>query len=418
MAAMPFSSVEWLLAGRYLRTKKQESFVSVIAGFSFVGIALGVAVLIIVMAVMNGFRIELLSRVLGINGHMRVDSLVGGFADYDAEAARILAVPGVVRAAPMVQGQVLASANGVQSGALVRGLARENLLNLPLVAKGLEPQGAADAFEDSMVILGARLAQQLGVGPGMRVTLLSPEGDVTVMGRAPRKKTYVIAGIFEVGMIEYDSSFIYMPLKEAQLFFSRGGKADSIEIMIEDPDNVEALREPVRLASPPNARLYDWKQINAAFFDALIVERNVMFLILSLVILVAALNTISGLIMLVKDKGRDIAILRTMGMSQWGVMRVFFIAGSAIGFVGTILGLILGILFCLNIEEIRLFMSWLSGTKLFSPEIYFLSKMPAEMEVDEVIAVAIMSLTLAFIATLYPSWRAARLDPVEALRYE
>ncbi|NWH08952.1 MAG: lipoprotein-releasing ABC transporter permease subunit [Alphaproteobacteria bacterium] len=418
MAAVPFSSVEWLLAGRYLRTKKQESFVNVIAGFSFVGIALGVAVLIIVMAVMNGFRIELLSRVLGINGHMRIDSLTGGFEDYDAEAAKILAVPGVVRAAPMVQGQVLASANGVQSGALVRGLTRENLLNLPLVAKGLEPQGAADAFEGSMVILGARLAQQLGLGPGMRVTLLSPEGDVTVMGRAPRKKTYVVAGIFEVGMIEYDSSFIYMPLKEAQLFFGRGNKTDSIEVMINDPDTVENWREPVRLASPPNARLYDWKQINAAFFDALIVERNVMFLILSLVILVAALNTISGLIMLVKDKGRDIAILRTMGMSQWGVMRVFFIAGSAIGFVGTILGLILGVLFCLNIEEIRQFMSWLSGTQLFSPEIYFLSKMPAQMEVDEVIAVAVMSLTLAFIATLYPSWRAARLDPVEALRYE
>lgn len=418
MSAHPFSAVEWLLAGRYLRAKKQESFVSVIAGFSFIGIALGVATLIIVMAVMNGFRHELLGRILGINGHFLIQSYdSAGIRDFDDAIARLKAIPGVTRAAPYVEGQVLANAGGVSLGALVRGFRTEDIASLEAVAETLA-DGTLDRFAEGGVILGVRLAQRLGVGPGMAVTLIAPQGDVTPFGTTPRRKTYRVAGTFDIGMVEYDSTFIFMPLAEAQPFFNYDGAAQAIEIMVEDPDRVAQWFEPIRQTAPENTRLLDWQRINEGFFSALMVERNVMFLILSLIILVAALNTISGLIMLVKDKGRDIAILRTMGLTKGGVMRVFFIAGSAIGFAGTILGLVLGILVCLNIESIRQFMSWLSGVTLFNPEIYFLSQLPARMETGETIAVAIMSMTLAFLATLYPSWRAARLDPVEALRYE
>lgn len=418
MSAHPFSAVEWLLAGRYLRAKKQESFVSVIAGFSFIGIALGVATLIIVMAVMNGFRHELLGRILGINGHFLIQSYdSAGIRDFDDAIARLKAIPGVTRAAPYVEGQVLANAGGVSLGALVRGFRTEDIASLEAVAETLA-DGTLDRFAEGGVILGVRLAQRLGVGPGMAVTLIAPQGDVTPFGTTPRRKTYRVAGTFAIGMVEYDSTFIFMPLAEAQPFFNYDGAAQAIEIMVEDPDRVAQWFEPIRQTAPENTRLLDWQRINEGFFSALMVERNVMFLILSLIILVAALNTISGLIMLVKDKGRDIAILRTMGLTKGGVMRVFFIAGSAIGFAGTILGLVLGILVCLNIESIRQFMSWLSGVTLFNPEIYFLSQLPARMETGETIAVAIMSMTLAFLATLYPSWRAARLDPVEALRYE
>ncbi len=418
MSAHPFSAVEWLLAGRYLRAKKQESFVSVIAGFSFIGIALGVATLIIVMAVMNGFRHELLGRILGINGHFLIQSYdSAGIRDFDDAIARLKAIPGVTRAAPYVEGQVLANAGGVSLGALVRGFRTEDIASLEAVAETLA-DGTLDRFAEGGVILGVRLAQRLGVGPGMAVTLIAPQGDVTPFGTTPRRKTYRVAGTFDIGMVEYDSTFIFMPLAEAQPFFNYDGAAQAIEIMVEDPDRVAQWFEPIRRTAPENTRLLDWQRINEGFFSALMVERNVMFLILSLIILVAALNTISGLIMLVKDKGRDIAILRTMGLTKGGVMRVFFIAGSAIGFAGTILGLVLGILVCLNIESIRQFMSWLSGVTLFNPEIYFLSQLPARMETGETIAVAIMSMTLAFLATLYPSWRAARLDPVEALRYE
>lgn len=418
MTAIPFGSVEWLLAGRYLRAKKQESFVSVIAGFSFIGIALGVATLIIVMAVMNGFRHELLGRILGVNGHMLVQTYAPtGIPDFDGLAAKLTAIPGITRATPQIEGQVLISAGGLAQGALVRGVRREDLLSLTPIAPNLS-DGAADAFEGDAVILGSRLAAALGLAVGMPVTLIAPNGDVTPFGTTPRRKTYRVAGTFTAGMSEYDAAFIYMPLDRAQLFFNLEGAAQSIEIMVDDPDAVKSFRPAVEAIAPTNTRVLDWQQINQSFFDALMVERNVMFLILTLIILVAALNTISGLIMLVKDKSRDIAVLRTVGMTKGGVMRVFFIAGSAIGFTGTILGLVIGILFCLNIEEIRQFLSSLTGTALFNPEIYFLSQIPARLDPNETIAVMVMSLTLAFLATLYPAWRAASLDPVEALRYE
>src|SRR5437588_15672 len=318
----PFAPFEWLLSGRYLRARRKEGFISVIAGFSFLGIMLGVATLIIVMAVMNGFRKELLDKILGLNGHLLVQ---------------------------------------------------------PLVA---------------------------------------PKGAVTPMGTTPRIKPYKVAAVFEIGMSEYDASFVFMPLPESQAYFNRKDDVTAIEVFTTNPDRIDAFRKAVTEAAGRPVFLVDWRQRNSTFFNALQVERNVMFLILTMIVLVAALNIVSGLIMLVKDKGSDIAILRTMGASQGSIMRIFLITGAAIGVVGTLTGFCVGLVICLNIESIRQFLSWLTSTELFSPELYFLSKLPADIDFGETSAVVIMALTLSFLATLYPSWRAARLDPIEALRYE
>jgi lipoprotein-releasing system permease protein len=414
----PFSGFEWLVAGRYLRARRQESFISVISGFSLIGIALGVATLIIVMSVMNGFRAELLGRILGLNGHIIVQSITGSIPGYDATVARIRQIPGITNATPFIEGQVLANAQGESFGALVRGLSPDDLKRLTTVSSTINPAVLAGFGKDDSVILGSRLAQKLGLAPGMTVTLVAPNGDVTPFGSTPRIKTYRVAGTFNIGMSEYDETYIFMPLKEAQLFFGLGDAAQGIEVMVTQPDNVAAWESSVQRAAGPAARLVDWQQMNSSLFGALNVERNVMFLILTLIILVAALNIISGLIMLVKDKGGDIAILRTMGASKGAVMRVFFIAGAFIGTTGTVLGVLIGIVFCANIERIRQFLSNITGTTLFDPTIYFLSQMPAKIDPYEVIAVIVMALSLSFLATLYPSWRAARLDPVEALRYE
>ncbi len=414
----PFSGFEWLVAGRYLRARRQESFISVISGFSLVGIALGVATLIIVMSVMNGFRAELLGRILGLNGHIIVQSVTGSIPDYDATVARIRQVPGITNATPFIEGQVLVNGQGASFGALVRGLTPEDLKRLTTVSSTIRPDVLAHFGEDDSVVLGARLADRLGLAPGMTVTLIAPNGDVTPFGSTPRIKTYRVAGTFNIGMSEYDQTYIFMPLKEAQLFFGLGNAVQGIEVMVAQPDNVASWHFAVQRAAGPAARLIDWQQMNSSLFGALNVERNVMFLILTLIILVAALNIISGLIMLVKDKGGDIAILRTMGASKGAVMRVFFIAGAFIGTTGTLLGVVIGIVFCANIERIRQFLSNITGTTLFDPTIYFLSQMPAKIDPYDVIAVIIMALSLSFLATLYPSWRAARLDPVEALRYE
>ncbi len=413
-----FAPFEWMIALRYLRAKRQESFVSVISGFSLVGIALGVATLIIVMAVMNGFRHELLSRILGLNGHMTVQSAIGGLADYDTMSMRVHAVPGVLRAAPIVNGEVMATANGIASGVLVRGMRREDLKTLTTVSKSLS-QGALAHFEGGdSVIIGVRLAERLRIVPGSSITLIAPRGNVTPFGVTPRVKSYTVVGTFSIGMSEYDQTFVFMPLQESQLYFNLGNTVSGLEVMVRDPDHVIELAGPVARAAGSFARIVTWQDLNSSLFSALEVERNVMFLILTLIILVAALNIVSGLIMLVKDKSGDIAILRTMGAAKGAVMRVFLIAGASIGVVGTIVGLIIGVVFCLNIESIRQFLSSLTGTELFNPEIYFLSRMPAEMDPGEVISVVAMSLGLSLLATLYPSWRAARLDPVEALRYE
>lgn len=414
----PFAAFEWMLSGRYLRARRKEGFISVIAGFSFLGIMLGVATLIIVMAVMNGFRTELLSKILGLNGHLLVQPLESPLTDWRDVADRVSQVQGIRLAAPVVDGQALASSPYNAAGVFVRGIRANDLNNLTSIAQNIK-QGTLEGFDEGQgVAIGRRLADQLSLHAGDSVTLVAPRGAVTPMGTTPRIKPYKIAAVFEIGMSEYDSTFVFMPLAEAQAYFNRANDVTAIEVYTDNPDRIDGFRKSVTESAGRPVFLVDWRQRNSTFFNALQVERNVMFLILTLIVLVAALNIVSGLIMLVKDKGSDIAILRTMGASQGAIMRIFLITGAAIGVVGTLTGFIVGLVICLNIESIRAFLSWLTSTELFSPELYFLSKLPAEIDVRETSAVVIMALTLSFLATLYPSWRAARLDPVDALRYE
>src|SRR5918996_789476 len=411
-----FGPVERLIAGRYLRPRREEGFISVIALFSLLGIALGVGTLIVVLAVMSGFRAELLGRVLGLNGHLTVQAGPDGLAEFDDLATRLREMPGVRQVSPLVSGQVMASANGVASGAIVRGVRAEDLAARPTIARSFL-QGSLPLAENTVAI-GSRMAFRMGVGLGDPVTLISPKGTATAFGTMPRMKTYEVGAIFEVGMFEYDNSFVFMPLDAAQLYFDMEGRASELEIMVDDPDRVGAYRRELAPIVGELGRVVDWQQQNAQFFTALKVERNVMFLILSLIIMVAAFNIISGMIMLVKDKGRDIAILRTMGATRGTIMRIFFMSGATIGVVGTIAGFLLGVGFAANIETIRQWLQGLTGTELFAAEIYFLSHLPARIEVLDVVSVVAMGLALSLLATIYPSWRAARLDPVEALRYE
>ncbi len=414
----PFSPFEWMLASRYLRARRKEGFISVIAGFSFLGIMLGVATLIIVMAVMNGFRKDLFSKILGLNGHVIVYKIGEPFTDYLDKAAKVAAVPGVVHAIPLIEGQVMVSSSAQALGALVRGMTEKDIKELRLVGDNIR-FGTLDGFDDSQSIaIGMRLAKALYVNVGDTLTLVSPRGASTPFGTAPRSKPYTISAIFELGMSEYDKTMIFMPFKEAQRYFNKATEADVLEVLVDNPENVDAYAAAIRAAGGETINTTDWRQKNETFFTVLEVERNVMFIILSLIILVAALNIISGMMMLVKDKGRDIAVLRTMGASKGSVMRVFLITGASIGVVGTIAGLILGIVFCWNIEAIRQFVTWLTGTPMFDPNVYYLTKLPAEINPIETAWIVAMALALSVLATLYPSWRASKLDPVEALRYE
>lgn len=414
----PFAGFEWLIAGRYLRARRKEGFISVIAGFSFLGIMLGVATLIIVMAVMNGFRTELMNKILGINGHVVVQPLDGPLSDYEQVADRLSKVSGVKFAIPLVEGQALASSPAASNGVLVRGLRAQDLGKLQLVAKTIK-EGTLEGFDEAGgILIGRRLADQLGVRAGDTISLVTPRGAVTPMGVTPRIKGYQVQAIFEIGMSEYDAAFAFLPFAEAQAYFNRENDASSIEVYLDHPDKVDDVKPALEKAAGRQIWMVDWRTRNKTFFSALEVERNVMFLILTLIVLVAALNIISGLIMLVKDKGRDIAILRTMGATSGAVMRIFLITGASIGVVGTLAGFALGMIVCWNVESIRAFLAYLTGTELFSPEIYFLSRLPAEPNLRETASVVLMALVLSVVATLYPSWRAAKLDPVEALRYE
>jgi len=414
---MIFSAFERMVAMRYLRARRQEGFISVIAGFSLLGIALGVATLIIVMAVMNGFRSELLGRVLGLNGHLSVFAVQGPLTDYEPLITRIREVPGVVSVTPSLEAQALVTVRGSASGAVVRGTRPEDFRRRPTVSDRIVA-GDLAAFEGEKVAIGIRMAQRLGLRVGDQLTLVSPQGQTTAFGTVPRVRAHEVAAIFDVGMFEYDNNFIFMPLQAAQTFFRFGEAVTNLEVMVDRPREIASYRFALQQAIEGRARIVDWQQSNASFFNALQVERNVMFLILTLIILVAAFNIISSMIMLVKDKGRDIAILRTMGATRGMVLRIFFLAGASIGVVGTTAGLALGIAFAENIESIRQALQALTGTELFSAEIYFLSQLPAEIDYGEVLRVVLMALGLSFGATIYPAWRAARLDPVEALRYE
>ncbi len=402
-ATRPFAAFEWLLALRYMRAKRAERFVSVISIISLVGIALGVATLIVVLAVMSGFRAELTSRILGINGHIRVEAVEGGLANYAADAARLRAVPGILRATPLAEGQVLASQNGVNFPVNIRGLSPADLRALTAISSRLSP-GALDRFGNpDTVIIGERLAQRLGIVPGRTITLTAPDPKATDTTE-PLMRNFVVAGTFSVGARQYDEDVIFMPFDQAQSYFDIGNVASALEIMLSDPDTAANMVPAVRRIVGPGTRVLTWQETNSTFFGALRVERNVMALILTLMILVAAMNLVSSFIMLVKDKSGDIAILRTMGASRATVMRVFFIAGASIGVAGTLLGLVIGVLFSTNFQILRPIMSNLFVNPILDP--------------GEVSFVVIVALALSFLATLIPSWRAARLDPVEALRYE
>jgi lipoprotein-releasing system permease protein len=416
-----FSAFEQKVAWRYLRARRREGFISVISWFSLLGIALGVATLIIVMSVMNGFRAELFARVLGLNGHLNIYAQRGNLENYQSLQDELKALSGVRRVTPMVEGQVLVSSKAGTGGAVVRGILPENMKTKEVLSDKILT-GSLDDFKDGGVAIGVRMAERLNLHVGQKLTLLSPRGVQTAFGTMPRVQAFTIAAIYNVGMYEYDNSFVFMPLNSAQAFFGMGKGITMLEALVDEPQRMRALYDSVvqlvnDKASQP-IRLLTWKEAHASFVNALQVERNVMFLILTLIILVAAFNIISGMIMLVKDKGRDIAILRTMGATRGNVMRIFFLSGASIGVIGTLAGVLLGLGFSLNIEHIRQALQSLTGTELFSAEVYFLSQLPAKLDWGEVTQIVLMALGLSFLATLYPSWRAARLDPVEALRYE
>ncbi|MEM9468789.1 MAG: lipoprotein-releasing ABC transporter permease subunit [Pseudomonadota bacterium] len=414
---MMFSPFERMMAWRYLRARKAEGFVSVIAGFSFLGIMLGVATLIIVMSVMNGFRAELVSRILGLNGHLNVYAQSGEIDGFLSLADRIERIDGVESVRPMIEGQVLISVNGSATGALVRAMSREDFATKPIISDSIV-QGDLTSFKDQQVAIGVKLAQRLNLGLGDPMTLLAPKGKATPFGTVPRSRTYTIGLIFDVGMYEYNNGFIFMSLPSAQQFFQLKDSVNAIEVMADDAQKAGDVKADIQDSIGGFATVYDWRDANSAFLNALKVERNVMFLILTLIILVAAFNIISSMIMLVKDKGKDIAILRTMGANKSSVLKVFVLTGASIGVAGTAFGAALGISFASNIETIRQFLEGMTGTELFADEIYFLSQLPAVIIWQDIFGVIAMALVLSVGATLYPAWRASRLDPVEAIRYE
>jgi len=411
-----------MLAWRYLRAKRSQGGVALISIISFVGIMLAVAVLIIVMSVMNGFRAELLGRILGFNGHLFVSGPVLDRPDLDVVAARIVRVPGVTQAAPIIEAQAIAMGPAQISGALVRGMRPKDLRATPIVSGNITGGSLAGFGEGEyggeQVVVGERLAQSLGVKPGDPLTLISPSGAATAFGGTPLQKTYMVGATFSAGMSQYDQAYIFMPLAQAQLFFGRESGVDALEVKVKKPDEAGSLKAAIAEAGGEGALVTDWTQRDTSFWGALKVERNVMRLILGLLIIIAALNIISGLVMLVKNKTRDIAILRTMGAGQGAVLRIFFMTGATIGGLGTAAGLALGGLVSVYIGPIQSFVEWATGQAVFSSDVYFLSRLPAKVDWLEVAGITIFSLAMSCIWTLPPAWRASRLDPVEALRYE
>ena len=421
--AGPFSAWEIGLALRYLRAKRKEGGVALIAIISFIGIMLAVAVLISVMSIMAGFRSELLGRMLSFNGHMYVQGPVLTSPDRDAALERIAAVPGVVSASPLNEAQSLVRVGSYTTGAVVRGVRPQDLADTKFVFDSLTPAERESfgkgAYGGDRILIGAALANSLGVRVGDPITLYSPTGADSAFGNlGGLEKTYFVGGLFRSGAADYDRAFMFMPLEQQQLFFGKEGVWDVIEIKVADADKVGAMTDAVRKAAGPGAVVTDWRERQAAFYGALKVERVAMSIILGMVVAIAALNIISGIVMLVKNKTKDIAILRTIGASPSAILRVFFMAGSMIGVAGTIAGLVLGLLFCLNIGSIQHFLEWVFQTKLFNSDVYMLDSIPALVDPVDVIWITVWATFMSCVASLIPSWLATRIDPIEALRYE
>jgi lipoprotein-releasing system permease protein len=420
-SAPPFGKFERQIAARYLRARRQHGGVALVSIISFVGIMLAVTALIVVMSIMNGFRETLLSRILGVSGHVYVDVRGRTAVDIDDIVRRAQAVPGVTHVSRLIDGQALASVEGGASGVYVRGISREDLKALTIVSEQLAPGDSLASFDDvddPKLLLGSRLAASLATFEGDALTLLSPNGAATPFGVVPRKKTFTVGALFTVGAAEFDSTLVFMPLDQAQMFFGRGEGVDRLELRITDPTDPLPVKRALRDAIGNDLVITDWKDLHQSLVTALIVERNMMRIVLMILVAITALNIITGLVMLVKNKGRDIAILRTMGATKGSVMRIFFMAGASVGVLGTIAGLTLGILMCVNIGAIQAGIEFVTRTQIFNPEVYSLSRLPAKLDWGEVTLVTAWALFMSFIATLPPAWRASRLDPVEALRYE
>lgn len=413
-----FSGFEWTIARRYLGSRRGDGFISLTAGFSVLSFCLGVALLIIVMAVMNGFREDLLGRILGLNGHMAVNGYGGELRDYDDLADRIRVLDGIVSVTPLIEGQALATNQNLASGGVVRGIRPEVLRTHPAITEGLVDGSLEDFEGPDALAMGERMARSLGARVGDQITLISPKGTSTPFGTAPRMQSFTVVAIFEVGVFQYDNVFIFMPLEHAQIYFKLDDAVTALEIFVEDPDNMDQYGRPVAEVVGDQGVTIDWRRINSSLFTALVVERNVMFMILTLIILVAAFSVISPLIMLVKNKARDVAILRTMGASRKSISRIFMIVGSSIGIAGTLLGLVIALLVVENIQTIQHGIEWITGTTLWDPEIRFLTTMPARLRWDETVMTVGIALVFSFLATIPPARKAASLDPVEVLRYE
>ena len=425
-APAPFAAYEWLIAWRYLRAKRADGGVSVMTWISLIGITLAVFALIATLAVRSGFRAEFVDTILGSNAHVTIytagevneqGQVLRTIAEYETMADKVAEVPGVIRAAPLVKGQVMASARGRNAGIEVFGISEADIQTIPRIANPETAVGSLDRFNEGIAI-GSGVARELGLALGDTIKLISPDGVKTAFGVSPRVKNYEVVYIFTAGRYDIDRTRAYMPFGEAQLYFNREGAADEIEVMIDDPENVDQLTLPILRAAGASAMVWTWRDASGGFLRALEIEDNVMFVIMAVLVLIAAMNIVSGLIMLVKNKGRDIGILRTMGLTEGAVLRVFFICGAATGIIGTILGVILGCLFAIYIDPIFSFVNYVAGGGVWDPSVRGIYELPAKLNLSDVLSAIFLSLGLSFVVTIFPARRAARMNPVEALRYE